>query len=174
MVDGEPIPRPRASHPLVQRRQLSDDVLSITEEPVVFRAVVEDRSFGGTGTVWFRVWPGLAGKLGEEIEVNWETMPARVAEDAPPLEEGWWTRQLELLRRIQRGETTFRLRGHDPAQGAEFDELVEYLLAMQRRGLITFGTPLANLRGDSQYAAVTDVEAHASMARNSLRVKAQL
>jgi len=124
---------------------------------VVFRAVVEDRSLGGTGTVWLRVWPGLAGKLGEEIEVNWEKMPARVAEDAPPLEEGWWTRQLELLRRIQRGETTFRLRGHDPAQGAEFDELVEYLLAMQRRGLITFGTPLANLRGDSQYAAVTDV-----------------
>lgn len=124
---------------------------------VVFRAVVEDRSLGGTGIVWFRVWPGLAGKLGEELEVNWEKMPARAAEDEPPLEEGWWARQLELLRRVQRGETTFRLRGHDPEQGKEFDELVEYLLAMQRRGLITFGTPLANLRGESQYAAVTDV-----------------
>jgi hypothetical protein len=124
---------------------------------VVFRAVVEDRSFGGSGIVWFRVWPGLAGKLGDEIEVDWEKMPERAAEDAPPLEEGWWTRQLELLRRIQRGETTFRLRGHDPAQGKEFDELVEYLLAMQRRRLITFGTPLANMRGESQYAAVTDV-----------------
>jgi len=124
---------------------------------VVFRAVVEDRSFGGTGIVWFRVWPGLAGKMGEELEVNWEKMPARATADEPPLEEGWWTGQLELLRRIKRGETTFRLRGHDPAQGKEFDELVEYLLAMQRRGLITFGTPLANLRGESQYAAVTDV-----------------
>jgi len=124
---------------------------------VVFRAVVEDRSFGGTGIVWFRVWPGLAGKMGEEIEVNWEKMPRPTEEDPPPLEEGWWTRQLELLRRIQRGETTFRLRGHDPEQGKEFDELVEYLLAMQRRGLITFGTPLANMRGESQYAAVTDV-----------------
>jgi hypothetical protein len=124
---------------------------------VVFRAVVEDRSFGGTGIVWFRVWPGLAGKLGEELEVNWEKSPKRAAEDEPPLEEGWWTRQLELLRRVQRGETTFRLRGHDPEQGKQFDELVEYLLAMQRRGLITFGTPLANLRGESQYAAVADV-----------------
>jgi hypothetical protein len=125
---------------------------------VVFRGVVEDRSFGGKGVVWFRVWPGLAGKLGEEIEVSWEKMPERAAEDEPPLEEGWWTHQLELLRRIQRGETTFRLRGHDPAQGKEFDELVEYLLALQRRGLITFGTPLANMRGESQYAAVTDVK----------------
>ncbi|HEV8218059.1 MAG TPA: hypothetical protein VGP95_19540 [Gemmatimonadaceae bacterium] len=124
---------------------------------VVFRAVVEDRSFGGTGIVWFRVWPGLAGKLGEEIEVSWEKMPERAAEDAPPLEEGWWSRQLELLRRVQRGETTFRLRGHDPEQGKAFDELVEYLLALQRRGLVTFGTPLANMRGESQYAAVTDV-----------------
>jgi hypothetical protein len=125
---------------------------------VVFRGVVEDRTFGGTGIVWFRVWPGLAGKLGEEIEVNWEKMPERAAEDKPPLEEGWWARQLELLRRIQQGETTFRLRGHDPQQGKEFDGLVEYLLAMQRLGLITFGTPLANMRGESQYAAVTDVK----------------
>lgn len=125
---------------------------------VVFRGVVEDRSFGGTGVVWFRVWPGLAGKLGEELEVSWEKMPERAVEDQPPLEEGWWMRQLELLRRIQRGETTFRLRGHDPTQGKEFDELVEYLLAMQRRGLITFGTPLANMRGESQFAAVTDVK----------------
>jgi hypothetical protein len=125
---------------------------------VVFRAVVEDRSFGGTGIVWFRVWPGLAGKLGEEIEVNWERMPQRAAEDKPPLEEGWWNRQIELLQRIERGETTFRLRGHDPEQGKEFDDLVEHLFAMQRRGLITFGTPLANMRGESQYAVVSDVK----------------
>lgn len=125
---------------------------------VVFRAVVEDRTFGGTGIVWFRVWPGLAGKLGDELEVEWQKMPERAAEDEPPLEEGWWTRQLELLGRIKRGETTFRLRGHDPEHGKEFDELVEYLLAMQRRGLITFGTPLANMAGESQYAAVTDVK----------------
>lgn len=123
-----------------------------SKSAVVFRAIVEDRSFGGTGIVWFRVWPGR-----DEIEVDWKKMPERTAEDEPPLEEKWWTRQLDLLRRIHRGETTFRLRGHDPADGAEFDELVEYLLAMQRRGLITFGTPLANLRGESQYAAVTDM-----------------
>ena len=123
-----------------------------SKSAVVFRAVVEDRSFGGTGIVWFRVWPAR-----DEIEVDWKKMPERAAEDEPPLEEQWWTRQFQLLQRVQRGETTFRLRGHDPADGAEFDELVEYLLAMQRRGLISFGTPLANLRGESQYAAVTDV-----------------
>jgi hypothetical protein len=126
--------------------------LRSSKSAVVFRAVVEDRSFGGTGIVWFRVWPGR-----DEIEVDWKKMPERAAEDQPPIEEQWWTRQNELLRRIHGGETTFRLRGHDPAEGAKFDELVEYLLALQRRGLITFGTPLANLRGESQYAAVTDV-----------------
>jgi hypothetical protein len=128
-----------------------------SKSAVVFRAVVEDRSFGGTGIVWFRVWPGRAGTLGDEIEVDWERMPERAPEDEPPLEEQWWTRQLELLRRIHGGETTFRFHGHDPTDGAEFDELVEYLLALQRRGLVTFGTPLANLHGESQYAAVTDV-----------------
>ena len=96
---------------------------------VVFRGVVEDRSFGGTGIVWFRVWPGLAGKMGEEIEVSWEKMPHRVEEDPAPLEEGWWARQLDLPRRLQRGETTFRLRGHDPQQGREFDELVEAIVS---------------------------------------------
>ena len=123
-----------------------------SKSAVVFRAVVEDRSFGGTGVVWFRVWPGR-----DEIEVDWKKMPERAAQDKPPLEEQWRTRQLDLLRRIHAGETTFRLRGHDPTDGAEFDELVEYLLALQRRGFVTFGTPLANLHGESQYAAVTDV-----------------
>lgn len=125
----------------------------------VFRAVVEDKSFGGTGVVWLRIWTGWLGTLGDEVEVSWERMPKRDAGDPgadAPIEERWAERQLALLRRIQAGETTFRSSGHDPAAGAEFDELVEYLLAMQRRGWISCGTPLANLHGESQYAAVTN------------------
>lgn len=124
---------------------------------IVFRAVVEDRSFGGSGVVWLRVWTGFLGTaLGDDIEVSWERMPKRAADDEAPIEERWAERQLELLRRIADGETTFRPAGRDSSAGAEFDELVEYLLAMQRRGLITCGTPLANLHGESQYAAVTN------------------
>ena len=121
----------------------------------VFRAVVEDRSLGGTGVVWLRVWVGFFGTL-NDVEESWERMPKREPGDTAPVEEQWAERQLDLLRRIHDGETTFRPTGRDPAAGAEFDELVEYLLAMQRRGLITCGTPLANLHGESQYAAVTD------------------
>lgn len=131
-------------------------LLRSSKNAFVFRAVVEDKSFGGTGVVWLRVWTGWLGTLGDDVEVSWERMPKRDAGDALPIEERWAARQLDLLRRIQAGETTFRPSGHDPAAGAEFDELVEYLLAMQRRGLITCGTPLANLHGDSQYAAVTN------------------
>jgi hypothetical protein len=83
-------------------------------------------------------------------------MPKRETDDAAPIDERWAERQLDLLRRIRDGESTFRPDGRDAAAGAEFDELVEYLLALQRRGLITCGAPLANLRGDSQYAAVTN------------------
>jgi hypothetical protein len=127
-----------------------------SKRAVVFRAVVEDKSFGGTGIVWLRVWTGWLGTLDDDVEVSWERMPKREAEDAAPLEERWAERQLELLRRIGGGETTFRPAGRDAGAGADFDELVEYLLALQRRGLITCGTPLANLHGESQYAAVTN------------------
>lgn len=131
-------------------------LLRSSKNAFIFRAVVEDRSFGGTGVVWLRVWIGFFGTLGDDVEESWEKMPQREAGDAAPIEEQWAERQVELLRRIHDGETTFRLAGRDSAAGAEFDELVEYLLAMQRRGLITCGTPLANLHGESQYAAVTN------------------
>lgn len=127
-----------------------------SKSAIVFRAVVEDRSLGGTGVVWLRVWTGWLGTLGDDVEVSWESMPRRQPDDAPPLEAQWAERQLGLLRRIAAGETTFRLESREPASGASFDELVEYLLALQRRGLITFGTPIANLAGGSEYEAVED------------------
>src|SRR5512132_738709 len=127
-----------------------------SKRAIVFRAIVEDKSFGGTGIVWLRIWTGFLGTLGDDVEVSWERMPKRETDDAAPIDERWAERQLDLLRRIRNGETTFRPDGRVAPAGAEFDELVEYLLALQRRGLITCGTPLANLRGDSQYAAVTN------------------
>ncbi|HTJ21788.1 MAG TPA: hypothetical protein VL383_05305 [Gemmatimonadaceae bacterium] len=128
-----------------------------SKRAIVFRAVVEDKSFGGTGIVWLRVWTGFLGTVfGDDIDVSWERMPKRDIGDEAPIEERWADRQLDLLRRIADGETTFRPARRDAVGGAEFDELVEYLLAMQRRGLITCGTPLANLHGESQYAAVTN------------------
>lgn len=127
-----------------------------SKRAIVFRAIVEDKSFGGTGIVWLRIWTGFLGTLGDDVEVSWERMPKREVDDAAPIDERWAERHLDLLRRIGAGETTFRPDGRDAAAGAEFDEVVEYLLALQRRGLITCGTPLANLRGDSQYVAVTN------------------
>ena len=126
-----------------------------TRSAIVFRAVVDDRSFGGTGVVWLRVWTGVFGVVSDEdVEVSWERMPRPEPDDERPLDAEWSERQVELLHRIAAGESTFRVPNHDPASGAQFDELVEYLLALQRRGLITFGTPVANLAGGSQYDAV--------------------
>lgn len=125
---------------------------------IEFRAVVDDRSFGGTGVVWLRVWTGMFGVLSDEdVEVSWERMPHPEPDDERPIDAKWSERQLALLRRIAAGETTFQITNHDPATGAQFDELVEYLLALQRRGLIAFGTPMANLSGGSQYEAVSNV-----------------
>ena len=130
--------------------------LRSSKNAFVFRAVVEDKSFGGTGIVWLLVWVGWLGNVYDDVEVSWERMPKRDGGESGPIEAQWAERQTDLLRRIRGGETTFRPGGRDPAAGAEFDELVEYLLALQRRGLITCGTPLANLHGESQYAAVTN------------------
>ena len=125
---------------------------------IVFRAVVDDRSFGGTGVVWLRVWTGMFGVLSDEdVEVSWERMPHPEPGDERPIDAAWSERQIELLRRIAAGESTFQVTDRDPAAGAQFDELVEYLLALQRRGLVTFGTPMANLTGGSQYEAVSNV-----------------
>ncbi len=48
--------------------------------------------------------------------------------------------------------------GRDAAARAKFDEEVEHILALNRRGLVTCATPIAELRSDAQYAAITDVE----------------
>ena len=65
--------------------------------------------------------------------------------------------QIAILRRTASGEYTFRPDGRDPDARREFDETVEHILALQRRGLLTCSTPIAELKADAQYAAIGDV-----------------
>jgi hypothetical protein len=127
-----------------------------------FRAEVDDLRLGGTGVVWLRVWTDWIGLSEREPEVSWERMPVRVDDGSRALEDTWAERQLELLQRIARGETTFRARARSVDDGGEFDELVEHILALSRRGLVTCNTPILDVRGNSQYAAVTGVALTAS------------
>ena len=138
-----------------------------------FRAVVDDRKLGGTGVVWLRVWGGWWGDDGDEPEVVWERMP-EVADAEAPAGTPWEAAQLALLARVAAGERDFRpdaRRGAAP--GAAFDGLVEHLLAMERRGLVTCATPLAEVgRPGRMYAALTDVALTPEGARVAARAAA--
>jgi hypothetical protein len=136
---------------------------------VDFRAEVDDMRLGGTGVVRLRVWTDWLGMIDREPEVSWDKMPTEEGGGAPSPETQWANAQLALLRRVARGESTFRPTGRDDAARAAFDEEVEHLLAMQRRGLLTCPTPIGELEGNAQYAAVTDVvlteDGHRALAR---------
>ena len=123
---------------------------------VDFRAEVDDMRLGGTGVVRLRVWTDLLGMIDKEPEITWDRMPAD-EHDAKSTETQWHDAQLALVRRVAMGESAFRPEGREPADRATFDATVEHLLALQRRGLLTCATPLAELKADAQYAAITDV-----------------
>jgi len=125
---------------------------------VDFRAEVDDLRLGGTGKVRLRVWTDWLGMIDREPEISWERMPVEDNGGARAPESQWLDSQIALLRRAADGESTFRPASRDAAARTEFDETVEHLLAMQRRGLLTCATPMAELRADAQYAAITDVE----------------
>lgn len=124
---------------------------------VDLRAQVDDMRLGGTGTVRLRVWTDWLGMLDREPEISWDHMPAERADSAQPAEAEWANAQLAILRRVADGEATFRPAARDAVARAEFDETVEHLLALQRRGLVTCATPIAELKADAQYAAVTEI-----------------
>jgi hypothetical protein len=125
---------------------------------VDFRAEVDDLRLGGTGKVRLRVWTDWLGMMDREPEISWEQMPTEQDGGARTPESQWLDAQLALLRRAAAGESTFRPNGRDAAARTEFDETVEHLLAMQRRGLLTCSTPIAELKADAQYAAISKVE----------------
>lgn len=122
-----------------------------------FRAEVDDMRLGGTGVVWLRVWTDWLGLASREPEVRWERMPIEVDERSDTMENKLAEAQLALLTRVAAGETTFRSRSHAVDEEADFDEVVEHVMALVRRGLVTCDAPLLNVRGNAQYAAVTNV-----------------
>ena len=144
-----------------------------TDNAFDFRAVVDDLRLGGTGTVWIRVYANWLAEAHDDVEVQWEKMPDGGASSSRPApEEQWADAQAALLHRVTGGENVFRPDARDPDGGANFDELVEHLMALQRRGLVTCGTPLANVRGPAQYAAVTDVALTPAGEREAERLRA--
>ena len=123
---------------------------------VDFRAEVDDLRLGGTGVVRLRVWTDWLGMIDREPEITWDRMPTD--ESGPKdSETQWHESQIALLRRIANGESVFRPEGRDDASRAEFDATVEHVLALGRRGLLRCATPIAEIRANAQYAAVTDV-----------------
>ena len=125
---------------------------------VDFRAEVDDTKLGGTGVVRLRVWTDWLGMLDREPEISWVRMPTEDNGGAKAPETQWEGAQLDILRRAAAGERTFRPTGNDSAARREFDETVEHLLALQRRGLLTCSTPIAELKADAQYAVISNVE----------------
>jgi hypothetical protein len=130
-----------------------------TDDAFDFRFAVEDGRLGGAGIVWLRAWPDWRGHVQGELEVWWEQMPAGATVGAPAdPERSYEAAQLALIERVAAGETIFRPDARDDAAGERFDMLVEHLLAMQQRGLVTLATPVAELRRPGRrYAAVRDV-----------------
>lgn len=122
-----------------------------------FRAEVEDLSLGGTGVLWLRVWTDWIGLSEREPEVTWDRMPTRVERSGGTFEERLEEQLLDLLARVAAGESIFRAPGSSVDDGGAFDELVEHVLALSRRGLVTCDTPLASMRGPGQYAAIANV-----------------
>lgn len=122
-----------------------------------FRAEVDDLRLGGTGVVWLRVWTDWMGLVDREVEVNWELMPRPVDADSETLDDRLMDAQVELLARVDRGESTFRSRSRSIDDGGAFDEVVEHVMALERRGLVTCDPPLLGHRGNMQYEAVTNV-----------------
>ena len=88
------------------------------------------------------------------------------------MESRWADAQMALLKRVGEGETAFYPPRASEQRGAEFDESVEHLLALMRRGLITCREPGPGRHGATQYDAVLDVALTAEGQRvldNSLR-----
>jgi hypothetical protein len=123
-----------------------------------FKADVDDMRLGGTGTVRLRVWTDWLGMIDREPEISWDRMPTEDAGGARAPETQWADSQIALLRRVAAGESTFRPAGSDAESRARFDEEVEHLLALSRRGFVTCSTPIAELRSGAQYAVLTNVE----------------
>lgn len=122
-----------------------------------FRAEVDDLRLGGTGILWLRVWTDWYGLMQREPEVNWERMPVDLDERSRTMEDKLLELQLSLLGRVADGETTFRMRTGATDMSTDAVNVVEHVMALARRGLVTCDAPLLSGRGEAQVAAVTNV-----------------
>jgi hypothetical protein len=128
--------------------------------PFVFKAVVNDSELGGTGVVWLRVWTPFIGVVDDDVDVVWKEMPHGEADGgAQPLGNRMEDAQLGLIHRIASGETSFYAPRQREGGNAslEYDEMVEHLLALSRRGMITCKEPDSGIKGWTQYSDVTNV-----------------
>lgn len=68
---------------------------------------MQDRELGGAGRLRLRIWTDWLGMLDREPEIDWIDMPARGSPTDPSLMERLADAQLDILRRVSSGETTF-------------------------------------------------------------------
>jgi hypothetical protein len=120
-----------------------------------FIADVEDTQLGGTGTIRLRAWTDWLGMIDREVEVDWIRMPAGGGSGAELLMDRLADAQIGILRRISSGETAFYApRSSEPGAG-EFDDFVEHVYALQRRGMLMHGAPVEDGRpGRERYSSI--------------------
>ena len=88
-----------------------------------FIAEVDDRDLGGAGKVRLRVWMDWLGKINDDVESQWIDMPSGGVETAKPLMDRLADAQLDILRRVQAGQTRL--------------EMNEHVEALKHRGMLT-------------------------------------
>jgi len=121
-----------------------------TDRAFDFIAEVDDRDLGGTGTVRLRVWTDWLGKINNDVEDDWITMPAGEATADKPLMVRLADAQLDILRRVSAGETTIYARGQE-----NFDETVDHIEALANRGMLTRAPAVEDGRpGRSRYSSI--------------------
>ena len=120
-----------------------------------FEALVEDRALGGDVRLFLRVWANWMGQFDDEVEVVVDKISR--GEEARPLMERLADEQSAILQRVADGETAFYAPRRSEGGEAEFNELVEHVLALSRRGMLTCGTPSVDGRNVSNYASIEKI-----------------
>lgn len=130
------------------------------DRAIDFIAEVGDTQLGGSGKVRLRVWTNWIGTVGQDVEVDWIQMPAnQTFEEDQPLMLRLADAQLDILRRVSAGETSFYAPRSSKPDTGEFDELMEHVAALERRGMLTHAAPVeAASSGRSRYAYVSGLE----------------
>jgi hypothetical protein len=120
-----------------------------------FEAIVEDSHLGRTARVLLRVGADRFGQLTGEIEAVTDEI-LRSDGNAPPLDRLAHT-QLEILQRVAAGETGFHVPRLSDGEDAEFNELVEHVIALSRRGMVKCDAPTVDVRDSGQYTAIDNI-----------------